>query len=228
MHEEKLLMDIFINPHQVPHYVSYAFLASIILIVVALLVKSSIKLIPSGIQNFMESVIDAILGLCNDNIGHHWAKHFFPLIATIALFIAVCNFMGLIPGFASPTSNINTNAAMAVPVFLATHVYGIRVHGFGYLKHFVGPIRSIFALPLMMLMFVIEFIGHLVRPVTLSVRLFGNMVAKHYLLAVLGLLAPWVIPTAILLLGVLVSVIQAFVFTLLATLYLAGAVEEAH
>jgi len=228
MHEEKLLMDIFINPHQIPHYVSYSFLASIILIVVALLVKSSIKLIPSGIQNFMETVIDAILNLCDENIGHHWARHFFPLIATIALFIAVGNFMGLIPGFYSPTSNINTNAAMAIPVFLATHVYGIRVHGFGYLKHFVGPIRSIFALPLMMLMFVIEFIGHLVRPVTLSVRLFGNMVAKHYLLAVLGLLAPWVIPTAILLLGVLVSVIQAFVFTLLATLYLAGAVEEAH
>ena len=79
---------------------------------------------------------------------------------------------------------------MAIPVFLATHVYGIRVHGFGYLKHFVGPIRSIFALPLMILMFVIEFIGHLVRPVTLSVRLFGNMVAKHYLLAVLGAAGP--------------------------------------
>src|SRR4030066_197732 len=79
MHEEKLLMDIFINPHQVPHYVSYAFLASIILIVVALLVKSSIKLIPRGIQNFMESVIDAILNLCDENIGHHWAGHFFPL-----------------------------------------------------------------------------------------------------------------------------------------------------
>ena len=228
MHEEKLLMDIFFNSAQVPHYVSYAFLASIILIAVGLLVRSSIKLIPTGIQNFMETVVDAILGLCDENIGHHWARHFFPLIATLALFIAVCNFMGLIPGFFSPTSNVNTNAAMAIPVFLATHIYGVRVHGFGYLKHFVGPIRSIFALPLMILMFVIEFIGHLVRPVTLSVRLFGNMVAKHYLLLVLGALAPWIIPTSILILGVLVSVIQAFVFTLLATLYLAGAVEEAH
>lgn len=228
MHEEKLLLDIFINPHQIPHYASYAFLASIILIATALLIRSSIKLIPTGAQNFMETVIDAILNLCDENIGHHWARHFFPLIATLALFITVCNFMGLIPGFYSPTSNINTNAAMAVPIFLATHAYGIRVHGLGYLKHFVGPIRSIFALPLMILMFVIEFIGHLVRPVTLTVRLFGNMVAKHYLLVVLGVLAPWVVPTAILLLGVLVSVIQAFVFTLLATLYLAGAVEEAH
>jgi len=228
MHEEKLLMDIFINPETVPHFVSYAILASIILITVSLIVRNSIKLVPTGIQNFMETVVDAILNLCEENIGHHWARHLFPLIGTIALFITVCNFMGLIPGFASPTSNINTNAAMAIPVFLATHFYGIRVHGFGYINHFLGPIRSIFALPLMMLMFVIEFIGHLVRPVTLTVRLFGNMVAKHYLLAVLGLLAPWFIPTTILLLGTLVSIIQAFVFTLLATLYLAGAVEEAH
>ncbi len=228
MHEEKLLMDILVNPEKIPHFVSYAFLASLILIVAALLVRNSLRLVPKGIQNFMETIIEAILNLCEENIGHHWAKPLFPLVGTIALFIVVCNFMGLIPGFYSPTSNVNTNAAMAIPVFLATHVYGVRVHGLGYIKHFLGPIRSIFALPLMMLMFIIEFIGHIVRPVTLSVRLFGNMVAKHYLLVVLGLLAPWIVPTAILMLGVLVSVIQAFVFTLLAALYLAGAVEEAH
>ncbi len=228
MHEEKLLMDILFDPHTVPHFVSFAILASIILLTVAVIVRQSLQLIPRGTQNVVETMVEAILNLCEENIGHHWAKHFFPMIATIGLFILVCNFMGLIPGFMAPTSNINTNAAMAVPVFLATHVYGIRVHGAGYLNHFLGPIRSIFALPLMMLMFVIEFIGHLVRPVTLSVRLFGNMVAKHYLLGVLLLLSPMILPTAILVLGVLVSLIQAFVFTLLTTLYLAGAVEEAH
>jgi F-type H+-transporting ATPase subunit a len=228
MHEEKLLLDIFIDPHTVPHFVSYAFLASLVLIGAALMARKSLQLVPTGVQNFMESVVDAILNLCDENIGHHWARPLFPLIGTIALFILVCNFMGLIPGFASPTSNINTNAAMAIPVFFATHYFGIRVHGFGYLKHFLGPIRSIFALPLMVLMFVIELIGHLVRPLTLSVRRFGNMVAKHIILGVLASLAPWVIPTLILALGTLVSLIQAFVFTLLTTLYLAGAVEEAH
>ncbi len=228
MHEEKLLMDIFFNPEVVPHYVSYAFLASILLIVLALIVRSSLKLVPKGTQNVVETIIEALLNLAEENIGHHWARPLFPLIATLALFIATCNFMGLIPGFSSPTSNINTNAAMAIPVFLATHVYGIWVHGFGYIKHFLGPIRSIFALPLMILMFVIEFIGHIARPLTLSVRLFGNMSAKHYILGVLGILAPAVVPVAILVLGVLVSVIQAFVFTLLTALYLAGAVEEAH
>ena len=228
MHEEKLLMDILINPHTVPHYVSYAFLASLLLIGTALMVRKSLQVVPTGLQNFMETVVEGILNLCEENISHHWAKTLFPLIGTIALFIAVCNFMGLIPGFFSPTSNINNNAAMAITVFFATHYYGIRVHGFGYLKHFLGPIRSIYALPLMILMFVIEGIGHLVRPLTLSVRLFGNMVAKHIILLVLAGLSPWIIPTLILALGTLVSIIQAFVFTLLTTLYLAGAVEEAH
>ncbi|MDA8431335.1 MAG: F0F1 ATP synthase subunit A [Nitrospiraceae bacterium] len=228
MHEQKLLMDIFFNPEVIPHYVSYAFLASILLIVLALIVRASLKLVPTGTQNVVETVVEGLLNLCEENIGHHWGKPLFPLVATLALFIALCNFMGLIPGFDSPTANINTNAAMAIPVFLATHVYGIRVHGFGYIKHFLGPIRSIFALPLMLLMFIIEVIGHLARPLTLSVRLFGNMKAKHYILGVLGILSPAIVPTAILVLGVLVSVIQAFVFTLLAALYLAGAVEEAH
>ena len=136
--------------------------------------------------------------------------------------------MGLIPGFEAATSNINTTAALALPVFFATHIWGIKEHKLGYIKHFVGPIRSLPALPLMILMFVIELIGHIARPLTLSVRLFGNMVAKHKILIILGILAPAVVPSIILGLGVLVSVIQAFVFVLLTTLYLAGAVEEAH
>jgi F-type H+-transporting ATPase subunit a len=133
-----------------------------------------------------------------------------------------------LPGGDAPTSNLNTNVALALPVFFATHIYGIKQHKFAYIKHFVGPIRSLPALPLMILMFLIEVIGHLARPLTLSVRLFGNMVAKHKIILILLLLSPAVVPTAILGLGVLVSVIQAYVFVLLTTLYLAGAVEEAH
>jgi len=225
---EVLLMDAIVDPNKIPHNVTYAVLASAILITVALIIRGSLRLVPTGIQNFMEMVVESLLKLVEENIGHHWGKSLFPLIGTLFMFILVCNFMGLIPGFASPTSNINTNAAMAIPVFLATHFYGIRVHGIKYLNHFLGPIRSIFALPLMILMFIIEFIGHLVRPVTLSVRLFGNMMAKHILLGVLAILSPWIVPTLILALGTLVSLIQAFVFALLATLYLAGAVEEGH
>ncbi|HTR45237.1 MAG TPA: F0F1 ATP synthase subunit A [Thermodesulfovibrionales bacterium] len=216
-------MDLIVNPHVVPHYVSYAFLASLILIGVSLAIRGSLALVPKGLQNFMEVLVDALLNLAEENIGHKWGKYFFPLIGTIGLYILVCNFMGLIPGFTAPTSNINTTASMAVPVFLATHVYGIRVHGVKYIKHFLGPI--VWLAPMM---FIIEFIGHLVRPITLSVRLFGNMIAKHMILFALALLAPVIVPVAILGLGVLVSLIQAFVFVLLTALYLAGAVEEAH
>ena len=226
--EEVLLMDAIINPEVIPHNVSYGILASILLILMSLAVRGSLNLIPRGLQNFVEMIVDAIYKLVDENIGHHFTKTFFPFICTIFLFILLCNFMGLVPGFASATANVNTNAAMAIPVFLATHFYGIKVHGGSYLNHFLGPIRSIAALPLMILMFFVEVIGHFARPITLTVRLFGNMTGKHIILLVLGVIAPILAPTIILGLGVLVSVVQAFVFALLATLYLAGAVEHAH
>lgn len=228
MHHEALLMDLIVNPNVVPHYVSYAFLASILLVVVSLAIRGTMALVPRGTQNLVEVIAEAMYNLSMDTIGSHWGRPFFPLIATIFMFILVCNFMGLIPGFTAATSNLNTTASMAVPVFLATHYYGLKVHGTGYIKHFLGPIRSLAALPLMLMMLIVEGLSHLARPVTLAVRLFGNMTAKHQLLLVLGILVPWIVPTTVLVLGVLVSVVQAFVFALLTTLYLAGAVEEAH
>lgn len=213
----------------VPPYVSYSWLAMILLIGTALAVRGKITLVPAGLQNLMESFAEFFLTLSNSNIGHHWGEKFYPLIGTLGLYILVCNFFGLIPGFESPTSNINMTASMAVPVFLIYQFYGIKVHGVKYINHFLGPIRSIYALPLMILMFFIELIGHFVRPVTLSVRLFGNMQAKHMILGLMyGVLAPAFVPVAILGLGVLVSLIQAYVFILLTCLYLAGAVEEGH
>ena len=225
---EATIFDLFVKQSVVPPYVSFAFLASAILIAVAITIRVSMKLVPQGVQNVVETIAEAMHSLVMDNLGHDWGEKFFPLIATLFMYILVGNFFGLIPGFFSPTANINMTASMAVPVFLATHYYGMRVHGFHYIKHFLGPIRSIFALPLMALMFCIEVISHLARPLTLSVRLFGNMIAKHIILIVLALLAPLIIPVGILGLGVVVSTVQAFVFTLLTTLYLAGAVEEAH
>ncbi len=212
----------------VPSYVTYSWLAMIILIVVAIIIRGSIKLVPRGIQNLIESMVEVLYNLCRQNLGEHWAERLFPLIGTLGLYILLCNFMGLIPGFESPTSNINMTASCAIPVFFATHYYGLKIHKLGYIQHFLGPIRSIYALPLMLMMFVIEVIGHIARPLTLSVRLFGNMISKHLIIVVLGILAPAFIPIGILGLGVLVSIVQAFVFVLLTTLYLAGSIEEAH
>jgi F-type H+-transporting ATPase subunit a len=211
----------------IPSYVAFSWVAMAVILIAALVVRRSIKLVPTGIQNLVEVIVEFFLNLTESSIGH-MGRHFFPFIATIGTYILVCNFLGLIPGFEAPTSNLNTNAAMAIPVFLATHYYGVKTHGLGYIKHFVGPMRSIVALPLMILMFIIEVIGHLARPLTLSVRLFGNMLAKHMILLILGMLVPYFVPITILGLGVLVSIIQAYVFALLSTLYLAGAVEEAH
>ena len=226
--EEVLLMDVIVNKEIIPHNVSHALLASGLLIALSLVIRGSIQLIPKGIQNFMEVMIEAIWKLVDENIGHHWSRQLFPFIMTIFIFILLCNFMGLVPGFTAATANVNTNAAMAIPVFLATHFYGIRVHGAHYINHFLGPIRKPAAIILMLLMFFVELIGHIARPLTLTVRLFGNMTGKHIILIVLGIIAPFLAPAVILGLGVLVSVVQAFVFALLATLYLAGAVEHAH
>ena len=211
----------------IPAFVAFSWVATLIIIVLALLARKSLSMVPRGVQNLVEVIMEFFLDLAESNIGH-MGRHFFPFLATLGIYILVCNFLGLLPGGEAPTSNLNTNVALALPVFFATHIYGIKHHKLGYIKHFVGPIRSLPALPLMILMFLIEVIGHIARPLTLSVRLFGNMVAKHKIILILLLLAPAVVPTAILGLGVLVCVIQAFVFVLLATLYLAGAVEEAH
>lgn len=228
MHESPFIFPVnIIIGMGIPPFVAFSWVATIIILVVAFLAKKSMNMVPTGVQNVVEVILEFFINLAESNIGH-MGRHFVPFIATIGIYILVCNFLGLIPGCEAPTANLNTNAALAIPVFFATHIYGIKEHKIGYIKHFVGPIRSLPALPLMILMFVIELIGHIARPLTLSVRLFGNMVAKHKIILILLLLSPAIVPTAILGLGVLVSIIQAFVFVLLTTLYLAGAVEEAH
>lgn len=227
MHEV-LLMDVFFNADKIPHNLSYGLLVSILLIIISLLLRKSLQLVPKGFQNFFEVIIGEILRLAEENLGHKWGRTFFPLLCTLFIFILFCNFMGLVPGFASATANVNTNAAMAIPVFLLYQFYGLKIHGIGYIKHFLGPMRSIGALPLMIMIFLIEVVSHLARPLTLTVRLFGNMMAKHLILGVLAIIAPMVAPCFVLGLGIITCIVQALVFTLLATFYLAGAVEEAH
>ena len=188
----------------------YTWLVIILLFVLSKLATGSLKMIPSGVQNFMEVVIDGVENMVVETMGEH-GRPYFPLIATLALFILVSNLIGLIPGFFPPTANINTTAACAVIVFLSTHIVGIKHHGFHYLKHFLGPIWW-----LAPVMFFIEVIGHLSRPVSLTLRLFGNMNGHELVLMIFFGLAPFLVPLPMMLMGVLVSFIQAFVFMLLA------------
>ncbi len=193
-----------------------------LLILVAILVKKSIKTVPSGLQNFFEPVVDGIEGMIEETMGHK-GKAYFPLIATIAFFILTSNLIALIPGFFPPTANLNTNAAIALTVFAMTHIIGVKEHGIGYFKHFCGPV--IWLAPLMV---PIEIIGHLARPLSLTLRLFGNMYGHEIVLMIFFALVPFLVPLPMMLMGVLVAFIQTFVFMLLAMIYIAGSLEEAH
>jgi F-type H+-transporting ATPase subunit a len=203
--------------------VSYSWLAMAILIGLALAARFSLKkTAPTGVQNLLETVVSGLENFVVDIMGPE-GKHYLSLIGTLFLFILVCNLQGLFPGFDSPTANINTTLALALVSFVATHYIGVKRHGIGYIKHFMGPMWG-----LAPLMFPIELISHFARVMSLTFRLFGNMVAKHKLLLVLALLAPYIAPVPILGLGLLVSFVQAGVFTLLTMLYLSGSIEEAH
>jgi len=207
----------------VPVQISYAWLAMAILIGLSLAARFSLKKsAPTGVQNFLETVVDGLENFIVDIMGPE-GRHYLSLVGTLFLFILVCNLEGLIPGFDSPTANINTTLALALVTFAATHYIGIKRHGIAYVKHFMGPMWA-----LAPLMLPIELISHLARVMSLTFRLFGNMVAKHKLLLVLALLAPYIAPVPILGLGLLVSFVQALVFALLTMLYLSGSVEEAH
>ncbi len=202
--------------------VSYTWLVMIMLILVAVLVKNNIKTVPTGMQNFLELVIDGIENMIEETMGPK-GKTYFPLIATIAFFILISNLIGLIPGFYPPTANLNTNAAIALTVFAMTHIIGIKEHGIGYFKHFCGPIGW-----LAPLMIPIEIVGHLARPLSLTLRLFGNMFGHEIVLMIFFTLVPFLVPLPLMLMGILVAFIQTFVFMLLAMIYIAGSLEEAH
>lgn len=213
-----------------PSPVLHAGLVSVILVSVAYTVsrsyRTSPRLLPEKktftITNFMELAVKGLLNFMQTTMGSD-AKIFVPLIGTTAVFILLSNLMGLVPGFDSPTANLNTTLACAIVIFVATHYVGIRRHGFKYIKHFLGPVWW-----LAPFMFLIELIGHLARVLSLSFRLFGNMFGDHMVLGIFLGLVPLVVPVAFMGLGVFVSFVQAFVFTLLSILYISGALEEAH
>lgn len=200
----------------------YTWFIILLLLVVSKVATSSLTAVPKGMQNFMEVVVSGVENMVNETMGEH-GKPYFPLIATLAIFVLVSNLIGLIPGFYPPTANINTTAACAIIVFLSTHIVGVKEHGVKYIKHFLGPIAW-----LAPIMFFIEVIGHLSRPLSLTLRLFGNMNGHELVLMIFFGLAPFLVPLPMMVMGVLVSFIQAFVFMLLAMIYIQGSLEEAH
>ncbi len=176
----------------------------------------------------LDWVSEALLGFMEGIMGRRKAERFFPLIATLALFILVSNLMGLLPGMAPTTDTLNTTLALGIVVFAATHYYGFSVHGAAYIRHFIGPFPQWYAFPFMILMFVVEMLSNLVRPVSLALRLMGNMMGDHRVLFAFMGFGILFAPLPILILGAIVCVVQALVFSLLSIIYIGLATEEHH
>ena len=164
---------------------------------------------------------DTVFNLMASVMGEKQARRYVPFIGTLFLFILFSNMLALIPGFLPPTDTLKTNLVLSVPVFLLTHVFGVREHGLKYFKHFMGPVWW-----LAWLMIPIEIVSHLARPVSLAMRLLGNIAADHAVVLAFFALIPFLVPVPFLLMGVFVSVVQAVVFSLLSTVYINQAVAH--
>jgi F-type H+-transporting ATPase subunit a len=197
-------------------------LVMIILVVAAVLVKNKLEMIPRGSQNFWEVVVSTLEDIVVQTMGEH-GRHYFPLIASLALFILGCNLIGIIPYLQSSTNNLNTTLALALVSFVTTHYVGVKTHGSHYYKHFIGPVPWL--IPLML---PIELIGHLSRILSLSFRLFGNIMGEDLAIIILTLLVPYLVPLPMMVLQVFTSFIQTLVFIMLTMMYIVGSLEEAH
>ena len=211
--------------HLVPDYIVMCLFVALFLILFLGLSARKISFVPSKRQSILELIIQTFEGLLADTVGEEGNKY-LPLIATVGLFILCSNLIGLIPGFMSPTSKLNVTAGCALVVFVYYHWQGIRAQGLlKYLKHFAGPV------PLLApLMIPIEVISHFSRPVSLSIRLFGNIFAEEVLIVIMASIIPFFLPLPFMAIAIFTAVIQSFVFVLLACIYIAGAVahEEEH
>jgi F-type H+-transporting ATPase subunit a len=171
-------------------------------------------------RNFVEILVERLSDIIVDTMGPR-GKEFTLIVGTLALFILFNNLSGLVPGFLPATDNVNTTFACSLTVFVMTHYYGFREHGIRYLKQFVGPFWW-----LAPLMVPIELIGHLARPLSLGMRLFGNITGDHIVTTIFFGLVPLIIPLPVMFLGLFVAFVQTFVFMLLSMAYFSGAISH--
>lgn len=232
-----------------PQHIFFSLLVMIFLVILAAgarraLVRSSDPVIPEeglSLRNLMEMLVDFVVGLSDSIMGKKGRKY-VPLFGTFFFFILTANLSGLLPGFSPPTNNFNITLGLGLVSFVAYNTFGFREHGKGYIKQFIGPMTSLPSSPKKVLsllfvpilvvsvsfFFILESISHFVRPLSLGLRLFGNIFGDHLVVEIFTELTKVVIPVAFYLLGALVSVIQAFVFTLLSVIYVAMAISHEH
>jgi F-type H+-transporting ATPase subunit a len=231
--------------HMFGDHTFFAIVAGVLLILFAIkargaLVKASDPVVPAadlGSRNIAELIVQLIVTQSDAIIGKAGRKY-VPFYGTFFFFILLSNLMGLLPGFAPPTGNLNTTIGLAIVSFIGYNVIGVREQGVAYFKHFVGPMTSLPGsnmisklafLPVLILsvcfFFILEIFSHGFRPVSLSLRLFGNMMGDHEVIGAFISLTKLVVPVAFYFMGTLVCLIQAFVFTLLSMIYVALAIS---
>jgi F-type H+-transporting ATPase subunit a len=246
----------FLGMNNLINVETVALFVFVLLMCLFLISRRNLKKVPTGLQNFFELSIEFVQDLADPIVGKH-APFFFPLFFYLFFFIFFSNLMGLIPGLVSPTSRVDVNIGMALIVFLSTHFWGIKEKGFfKYFAHFLPPkvsadpkasivlkiMMNVIYFALCLMMPFIHLAGELIKPVSLTMRLFGNMMGKEKVLAVSIILMmffwagspvfkcisafPFFLRIFIVVLGVFISFIQAFVFMLLAMVYIGGAVQE--
>jgi F-type H+-transporting ATPase subunit a len=237
------IYDLLEDAYHVPAVLQAAVLTIGLLAVGGVVVRRSLAASNGGVlpdegvtlRNTAELVVDGLSGLARDLIGPEW-KRYFPIVGTIFAFILVSNLLGLLPGVGGATDNVNTTTAWAIISFLVYNAIGIRKHGFWYINQFMGPSffelhlfgKHVHVRPLAPLFLPLELILHGARIVTLSVRLLANMFADHTVVGVWMSLVPIAVPAIFMGLGMLVAVLQAFVFSLLTMIYIGQALEEPH
>lgn len=215
-----------IGRHLVGHFAGLSFnfdtlimtwLTMGIVIVLAVAATRRLSTIPSGWQNVLEIVITAVLEQVDGIMGSKGRK-LAPLLITLFLFLLVGNWLGLVPGFSSPTKDLNTTLGLALMIVGMMHVLGVVNRGpVNYLKHFFQPYWPFV---------ILNVIDELARPITLSCRLFGNILVGEILLIILGMLVPYLVPTIWLAFSVFVGAIQAFIFTMLSMVYLGNMLRD--
>jgi F-type H+-transporting ATPase subunit a len=216
----------FLGHNQYVQLIVHTIIAALLALIVAKLATRKLQIVPRGCQNVMEATIQGILYIGKDVANEEIARKYLVLAGSLAIFIFFGNVLGIIPGFESPTGNVNLTLTLALIVFLYYHYEGIKAQGLvHYIAHFAGPVKW-----LAPLMFPVEILSHFSRIISLAFRLFGNIKGDDLFLAVLLMLAPWVFPLAGYALLTFSAFLQAFVFMVLTYVYLYGAVtgqEEA-
>lgn len=220
-------IDFFLRHES--YHIAYSLLCAAFLLGLSFFARRALNkkkaYVPEGrfsLKGFLELFVEQISQL-SDSIVGPGGRPMIPLFCFFFLFILTQNLLGLVPGFLPPSQNLNTTLALGAFSFIAYNFYGLREHGLGYFKQFLGPVL------LMAPLFIfIELLSHVFRSVSLGFRLFGNMMGDHIALSIFLDMAPFLIPVIFYFLGLFVCALQAFVFTILSMVYVSLAISHEH